>query len=88
MAFHDGNSPHGQGQVGYVRGDKPALAVTDLGYEQWKMQDSMLKGLILNSLDYSRVGNFHRCSTAKEVWDALATTFFDGCDSSQIYDLQ
>jgi hypothetical protein len=52
------------------------------------MQDSMIKGLILNSLDYSLMGNFHRYSTAKEVWDALAITFFDGCDSSQIYDLQ
>ena len=52
------------------------------------MQDSMVKGLILNSLDSSLIGNFHRYPTAREVWDALATTFFDGGDSSQIYDLQ
>jgi hypothetical protein len=48
----------------------------------------MVKGLILNSLDSSLIGNFHRYSTAKEVWDALAITFFDGCNSSQIYDLK
>jgi hypothetical protein len=48
----------------------------------------MVKDLILNSLDYSLVGNFYRYSTTNEVLNALTITFFDGCDSSQIYDLQ
>ena len=78
----------GKGKLGYVKGEKLAPPVGDVGYEQWKMDDSMVKGLILNSLDPLLIGNFHRYSTSKEVWDALATTFFDGCDSSQIYDLQ
>ena len=78
----------GKGKLGYVRGEKQAPLVGAAGYEQWKMHDSMVKGLIPNSLDSSLIGNFHRYSTAREVWDALATTFFDGCDSSQIYDLQ
>ena len=78
----------GKGKLGYIRGEKQAALVGVAGYEQWKMHDSMVKGLILNSLDSSLIENFHRYSTAREVWDALATTFFDGCDSSQIYDLQ
>ncbi|XP_078154159.1 uncharacterized protein LOC144549317 [Carex rostrata] len=78
----------GKGKLGFVKGDKVALQATDAGFDQWKMQDSMVKGLILNSLDSSLIGNFHRYPTASEVWDALATTFFDDGDSSQIYDLQ
>jgi gag-polypeptide of LTR copia-type len=74
----------GKGKLGYVRGEKPTPQVGDAGYKQWKMHDSMVKCLILNSLDSSLIGNFHRYSTVKEVWDALAITFFDGCDSSQI----
>ena len=78
----------GKDKLGFVKGDRSAPLPTAVDYEQWKMQDSMVKGLLLNSLDPSLIGNFHRYSTAREVWDALATTFFDGGDSSQIYDLQ
>jgi gag-polypeptide of LTR copia-type len=78
----------GKGKLGYIHGEKPAPRVGDVRYEQWMMHDSMVKYLILNSLDSSLIGNFYRYSTTKEIWDALATTFFDGCDSSHIYDLK
>lgn len=38
-------------------------------------------------MDQSLIGNFIRFPTAKAVWDAIATTFFDGNDTSQVYEL-
>jgi transposase InsO family protein len=34
------------------------------------------------------ISNFIRFPTAKAVWDAIATTYFDGTDTSQVYDLK
>jgi hypothetical protein len=34
------------------------------------------------------VSNFIRFSTTKVVWDNIATTYFDGTDTSQVYELK
>jgi len=34
------------------------------------------------------IGNIIQVSTAKQVWDLIATTYFDGFDTSQVYDLK
>lgn len=39
-------------------------------------------------MDSSLIGNFIRFPTTKLVWDSIATTYFDGSDTSQVYDLQ
>jgi hypothetical protein len=39
-------------------------------------------------MDPTLIGNFIRFPTAKAVWDAIATTFFDGSDTSQVYKLR
>lgn len=39
-------------------------------------------------MDPSLIGNFIRFPTAKQVWDSIATTFFDGTDTFQVYDLR
>lgn len=39
-------------------------------------------------MDPSLIGNFIRFPKAKMVWDAITTTFFDGNDTSQVYDLR
>ncbi|KAI5327718.1 hypothetical protein L3X38_027114 [Prunus dulcis] len=45
-------------------------------------------GWLINSLEQSLIGNFIRFPTAKAVWDAIATTYYDGTDTSQVYDLR
>ncbi|XP_020421225.1 uncharacterized protein LOC109949576 [Prunus persica] len=50
-------------------------------------------GIKLDGTNYalwsqSLIGNFIRFSTAKAVWDAVATTYYDGTDTSQVYDLK
>ena len=39
-------------------------------------------------MDLKLVSNFIRFPTAKVVWDSIATTYFDGADTSQVYDLK
>ena len=48
----------------------------------------MVKGWLINSMDHSLVVNFIRYPTAKQVWDSVATTYFDGTDTSQVYELR
>lgn len=39
-------------------------------------------------MDSSLISNFIHFPTTKLVWDAIATTYFDGSDTSQVYDLR
>ena len=39
-------------------------------------------------MDPKLIGNYIRFPMAKAVWDAIATTYFDGSDTSQVYDLK
>ena len=39
-------------------------------------------------MDSSLVSTFIRYPTTKEVWDAIAVTFFDGSDIAQVYELR
>jgi hypothetical protein len=39
-------------------------------------------------MDPTLIGNFIRFPTAKQVWDSAATSYFDGGDTSQVYDLR
>jgi gag-polypeptide of LTR copia-type len=71
-----------------VKGDMKILLPTDETYKRWEIEDNMVKSWLIKSLDNSLVGSFINCSTAREVWEALAMTFFDGNDSSQYYDLR
>jgi hypothetical protein len=36
----------------------------------------------------SLVSNFIQFPTAKQVWDSIAVTYFDGTDTSQVYNLK
>lgn len=34
------------------------------------------------------IGNFILFPTTKSIWDAIAMTYFDGSDTSQVYELR
>jgi gag-polypeptide of LTR copia-type len=54
---------------------------------RWDIEDTVVKGWICNSLDKNLYGKFLRYPTTKEVWEAIATTFYDGSDAAHVYDL-
>jgi len=78
----------GKEKLGYVNGDLPQPPATDPFFRKWRTDNAIVKGWLINSMDPSLIGNFMRFPTAKMVWDSIATTYFDGSDTSQVYDLR
>lgn len=77
-----------QRQIGFFNGELPQPSPTDPTFRQWRTEDSIVKGWLRNSMDRSLIGNFVRLPTAKMVWDSVAKTYFDGSDTSQVYELR
>ncbi|KAJ8619667.1 hypothetical protein MRB53_028196 [Persea americana] len=78
----------GKDKLGYINGDLPQPPSMDLSFRKWRTDNAIVKGWLINSMDSSLIGNFIRFPTAKMVWDSIATTYFDGSDTSQVYDLR
>ena len=78
----------GKDKLGYINGDFPQPPPTDPSFRKWRTDNAIVKGWLITSMDPSLFGNFIRFPTAKAVWDSIATTFFDGSDTSQVYDLR
>lgn len=78
----------GKDKLGYIDGTFPQPSAIDPTFRKWRTENAIVKGWLINSMDPSLVGNFIRFPTAKGVWDSIATTYFDGSDTSQVYDLR
>lgn len=73
-------------KLGYINGNYPPPPKTDPSFSKWGAKIAMVKGCLINSMDYSLFVNFIWYPTTKKVWDTIATTYFDGIDISQVYD--
>ncbi|RVW72954.1 hypothetical protein CK203_053106 [Vitis vinifera] len=51
-------------------------------------ENAVVKGWLINSMDPKLTSNYTIFPNAKAVWDTIATTYFDGTDASQVYDLK
>jgi gag-polypeptide of LTR copia-type len=78
----------GRDKMGCIDGLTPQPPPDDDSYKRWVINDSLVRDYMINSMDPSLIGNFLPYSTAKEMWDAVCTTFFDGSDLSQVLDLK
>ena len=78
----------GKDKLGYITGDSPQPLETDPLFRKWRTENAIVKGWLINSMDPSLISNFIRFLTAKQVWDSIATKFFYGTDTSQVYDLR
>ena len=78
----------GNDKLRYINGDSPQPPETDPSLRRWRTENAIVKGWLINSMDPSLIANFIHFLTAKQVWDSAATTYFDGTDSSQVYDLR
>lgn len=78
----------GKDKLGYIDGTFPQPSATDPTFCKLRTENAIVKGWLINSMDPSLVGSFIRFPTAKGVWDSIATTYFDGFDTSQVYDLR
>ncbi|XP_050229442.1 uncharacterized protein LOC126678591 [Mercurialis annua] len=78
----------GKDKLGYINGELSEPLQTDMAFRKWRTENAVVKGWLINSMDPKLVSNFIRFSTAKAVWDNIATTYFDGTDTSQVYELK
>ena len=77
----------GKDKLGYINGDFPQPEPA-APFRRWRTKNFVVKGWLIGSMNPSLVSNFIRFPTAKQVWDSIATTYFDGTDASQVYDLK
>ena len=78
----------GKDKLGYINGDFLQPEPTDPTFRRWRTENAIVKGWLINSMDPTLISNFIRFPTTKMVWDSVATTYFDGTDTSQVYDLK
>jgi hypothetical protein len=78
----------GKDKLGFITVDFPQPPMTNPSFRKWRTDNLIVKGWLINTMDPTLIGNFIRFPTAKSVWDAIATTYFDGSDTSQVYELQ
>ncbi|KAK3001372.1 hypothetical protein RJ639_022154 [Escallonia herrerae] len=78
----------GKDKLGYINGDLPQPQETDPSFIKWRTENAVVKSWLINSMDPKLSSNYIRFPTTKAAWDAIATTYFDGPDTSQVYDLK
>ncbi|XP_078153858.1 uncharacterized protein LOC144549001 isoform X4 [Carex rostrata] len=71
----------------HIKGDGNPPRPGDPLYQKWDIDDSVVKGWLLSSLHEKLFVNFIRYPTARDVWDAIASTFNNGNDTAQVFDL-
>ncbi|KAL6270466.1 hypothetical protein ACE6H2_027377 [Prunus campanulata] len=71
----------------YIRGKKPPPQEDDDGYEKWYADNQKVKRWLLQSMAPEIMKRYLRLSTAREIWSALSTAFYDGSDELQVFSL-
>ena len=75
-------------KLSYINGDLPQPSTFDPSFHRRWTENAIVKWWLIGSMDPSLIGNFIRFPMAKQVWDAIATTYFDGSDATQVYELR
>ncbi|GJU95598.1 putative RNA-directed DNA polymerase [Tanacetum coccineum] len=60
---------------------------TNKKYETWEQEDLIVFSWLIQNIEPVLAGNLNEYSTAKELWDALVTTYSSGKDKLQIFNL-
>ncbi|KAH0632576.1 hypothetical protein KY284_035362 [Solanum tuberosum] len=74
-------------QVGYLIGEAKKPKQTDSGYAIWIIENHKVKSWLIDSMSPTLMQRFIRFSTAKEIWEVVAKTFYDGFDETRLFEL-
>ncbi|KAM1669549.1 hypothetical protein ACFX2K_043645 [Malus domestica] len=77
-----------RGKKGFVTGSIKEPNEDSAEYDAWETRNAIVKGWLINSMDLTIMGFFIHLRTAKEVWEEVARTYYDGSDISHIYELK
>ncbi|KAI5312421.1 hypothetical protein L3X38_041594 [Prunus dulcis] len=77
-----------QGKRGYQT-EKVAQVEEDAsGFESWCIEDSIIKGWLIKTMETYMVELFLGLPTTKDVWESAAHMYYDAFDESHIYQLR
>jgi hypothetical protein len=77
----------GREQMRHLTGDPAPPPVTDPEFHKWEVNDVIVKRWLINSLEPRLRSKYIRHPTTRDAWKALSTTYYDGSDEAQIFDL-
>ncbi|KAL0297620.1 UNVERIFIED_CONTAM: hypothetical protein Sradi_6814100 [Sesamum radiatum] len=77
----------GREKLEYIIGEKGPPTPTDGSYTKWYVENQKVKGWLLTAMSPEIMKRYIRLRTAREIWTALAKTFYDGIDESQLFAL-
>ncbi|RVW67253.1 hypothetical protein CK203_063320 [Vitis vinifera] len=68
----------------YINDNLPQPSTIDPFFRRWRTKNATVKGWLIGLMDPSLIVNFIRFPTEKQVWNAIATTYFNGSDATQV----
>ncbi|XP_058219953.1 uncharacterized protein LOC131330403 [Rhododendron vialii] len=72
----------GQEKIGYLTGDTPQPAKSDLSFPKWQKEDAIVKGWLVKTMEPDLFGLFLGLPTAAAVWNGVTQMYYDGADES------
>ena len=61
----------GKGRLGYITGETKSPDVSDPGYRQWDVENSMVQVCLINSMDVDIGRTYLFLPSANELWEAV-----------------
>nr|GMC58110.1 putative transcription factor interactor and regulator CCHC(Zn) family [Ipomoea batatas] len=74
-------------KYGFLTGTIPKPTEDDKQLETWLIDNNRVKCWLIDSMSPLLMQRFIRLQTAKEIWEVVAKTFYDGSDETQIFEL-
>ncbi|CAL8163890.1 unnamed protein product [Prunus armeniaca] len=72
-------------KLGYLIGDTLQPSKLSSTYSKWCTENFRVKGWLIDSMSPHLMSRLIRLSTAKEIWDAIKKTYYDGGDETYIF---
>ncbi|XP_028103725.1 uncharacterized protein LOC114302845 [Camellia sinensis] len=77
-----------KGKMEYVDGRVQAPNITDTGYDQWEITNSLIMGSLIHSMVPEIGEGYLSMDTAQDIWEAVATTYSRKVNFSQTFELR
>ncbi|XP_021625007.1 uncharacterized protein LOC110624199 [Manihot esculenta] len=74
-------------KAGYLTGEVKKPPPEDPSYAIWVIENYKVKSWLIDSMDPLLMQRFILLSTAKEIWKAIAKTFYDELDETCLFEL-
>jgi hypothetical protein len=74
-------------KTGYLTGAVKKPEPEDPMFATWITESQKVKSWLIDSMSPLLMQRFIRLSTAKEIWEAVSKTFYDGSDETRLFEL-